>query len=148
MRGAQSAYVPRSLPTRTFVAVGGHKLRAIIFSGFGLLLSLTSSWAEGAMPPISSGTYRALTCAQIVQEARSLSRRGFEMSGLPPGTGGTDSTGVKSAVIIIWPATPTATAGTLSSLRYAASQMDALEQASIESQCSIDFQRPAKTYPG
>lgn len=117
------------------------KMRAIIFVAFGVLLSFTSSWAEDAITPT---TYQALTCPQIVQEARSISRKGFALSGLQPGTGGSDNTETKSAVILVWPTSPNATAEKLSQLRYADSQMDALERASVASQCSIFFQHSAR----
>jgi hypothetical protein len=115
-------------------------LAALVLAALGLLLGPTSGRAEGTLAPISPATYRALTCDQIVQEARSVSRAGFTLSGLRPGTGGTDGTDTKAAIILVWPASPHPP----SNLRYADSQMDALEQASITSQCSIDFQRPAK----
>lgn len=115
-------------------------MRAIVLAASGLLLSFDSSRAESALSPISPATYRALTCDQIVQEARSVSRAGFALSGLRPGTGGTDGTAAKAAIILVWPASPHPP----SNLRYADSQMNALEEASIGSQCSIDFRRPAK----
>jgi len=117
----------------------------IIFAAFGVLLSFTPSLAQGVLEPISPATYQKLTCPQIVQEGRSISRKGFALSGLRPGTGGSDVTETKSAVVIVWPAPPSASAEKLANLRYADSQMDALEQASIGSQCSIQFQRPPKS---
>jgi hypothetical protein len=121
------------------------KIRVIIFAAFGALLSFTSSGTGETLGAISPSTYQALTCPQIVQEGRSVSRKGFTLSGLQPGTGGTDNTETKSAVILVWLASPNAPAKKLSDLRYADSQMDALEQASIASQCSIFFRRPAKS---
>jgi hypothetical protein len=120
-------------------------MRAIIFAAFGVLLSFTPSLAQGALEPISPATYQKLTCPQIVQEGRSISRKAFALSGLRPGTGGSDVTATKSAVVIVWPAPPNANAEKLANLRYADSQMNALEQASIGSQCSIQFQRPPKS---
>jgi len=61
---------------------------------------------------------------------------------LKPGTGGTDKTETQSAVIIVWPAPTNEPADKMSKLRYAESQINALEQASIDSQCSIEFERP------
>jgi hypothetical protein len=122
------------------LGVGEHQMRVIVLAAFGSLLGLTSGWAQGVLSPISPTTYRALTCEQIVQEARSVSRAGFALSGLRPGTGGTDGTATKAAIIVVWPDTPHPP----SNLRYADTQMNALEQASVASQCSIDFRRPAK----
>jgi hypothetical protein len=72
-----------------------------------------------------------------------VSRKGFVLSGLAPGTGGSDNTNTNSATIIVWPTSENGSADKISNLRYAESQIDALEQASIESQCSIQFKRPA-----
>jgi hypothetical protein len=119
-------------------------MRAVIFAGFGVFLCFSPSRAEEASPSISPDTYRALTCPQIVQQARAVSRKGFVLSGLQPGTGGTDNTETNSAVIIVWPTSANGSADKTSNLRYAESQIDALEQASIASQCSIQFKRPAK----
>ena len=117
-------------------------MRAVRFAGLAVLLCLGPGRAAEPSPAISPGSYRALTCPQIVQEARAVSRKGFVLSGLAPGTGGTDNTDTKSAIIIVWPASASGSADKMSRLRYAESQIDALEQASIESQCSIEFKRP------
>ena len=121
-------------------------MRAIIFAGLGLMLGLGPSWAgaEGASPAISPYSYRTLTCPQIVQKAREVSREVSLLLGLQPGTGGSDNTETKSAVINVWPASANAPADKMPNLRYAESQINALEQASIDSQCSILFERPAK----
>src|SRR6185437_6929123 len=117
-------------------------MRVVLCAGFGVLLSLGPTRAQEACRPISPNTYRYLTCPQIVQDARAVSRKGFILSGLKPGTGGTDKTETQSAVIIVWPASTNAPADKMSKLRYAESQINALEQASIDSQCSIEFERP------
>ncbi len=120
-------------------------MRAAAFASFGVLLFCSSpSWAQDASPEKLAGKYRFLTCPQIVQEARAVSRKGFVLSGLQPGTGGTDDTVANSAVIIVWPTSANGTADKISKLSYAANQIDALEQASIASQCSIQFKRPEK----
>ena len=116
-------------------------MRAAAFAGLGVLLCFSPGWAEEVSPETLASNYRFLTCPQIVREARAVSRKGFVLSGLQPGTGGTDDTATNSAVIIVW---PTSANG---NLRYAESQIDALEQASIASQCSIQFKRPARTPP-
>jgi hypothetical protein len=121
------------------------KMRVIILAAFGVLLSFTPSLAQGALEPISPVTYQRLTCPQIVQEGRSISRKGFALSGLRPGTGGSNVTATNSAIVIVWPAPLNASAEKMANLRYADTQMDALEQASIASQCSIQFQRPPKS---
>ena len=117
-------------------------MRAVRFAMLAVVLCLGPSRAEEPSAAVSPGSYRALTCPQIVQQARAVSRMGFVLSGLAPGTGGADGTETKSAIIIVWPPSVSASPDKISKLRYAKSQIDALEQASIESQCSIEFQRP------
>ncbi len=56
------------------------------------------------------------------------------------GTGGSDGSETKSAVVIVWPTMATNS----EQLAYADSEMNALEQASIGGQCSIQFKRPSK----
>ncbi len=99
------------------------------------VLSGTAALAQQSL----SDQYRHLTCAQLEQEGRAISKRGFALSGLDPGLGGAAGTKLAPAVIIVWPAFD----GKRSEdLALAVKQMDAIEQASIESQCSIRFQRP------
>jgi len=64
-------------------------------------------------------------------------------SGLQAGLGGSDSTPTAPAIVIVWPATsPVGPRQRSEDLALAFKQMDAIEQASVESQCSIRFQRP------
>ena len=116
-------------------------MRIIVMAGLTLLLSPCAGSAQGA--PISPRTYREFTCAQLVQEGHVVSRQGFLLSGLQPGTGGTDLTDTKSAAVIVWSASKNLSAEKFADLKYAQSQIDALEEASVASQCSIQFQRPA-----
>ena len=84
-----------------------------------------------------------LTCAQLAQESRAISKRGFVLSGLKAGLGGSDGTATAPATVIVWPATSSVGDKQRSeNLALALKQMDAAEQASIESQCSIRFLRP------
>jgi hypothetical protein len=98
-------------------------------------------------PPasVSSSTYRELTCLQLAQEGHAISKRGFAASGLLSGQGGSNATETAPAVVIVWPLSPTIGDKQQSDkLALAENQMNALEQASIASQCSIRFQRLAK----
>jgi hypothetical protein len=105
-------------------------------------LNCTSA-AAGALPSLSlSNDYRNLTCAELAQEGRAISKRGFLLSGLKAGLGGSDGTATAPATVIVWPATsPVGDRQRSENLALALKQMDAAEQASIESQCSIRFLR-------
>jgi hypothetical protein len=117
-------------------------MRVILVAGLALLLSPCCGLSQRTQ--ISPRTYRDFTCAQLVQEGHVVSRKGFLLSGLQPGSGGTDTTEAKSAVIIVWPTSKNLSAETLSDLKYAENQIDALEEASVSSQCSIQFRRTKK----
>jgi hypothetical protein len=114
-------------------------MRAII-AAFAVVLSFSPSKAEDSSEPISAAAYQKLSCLQIAEEGRSVSRKGFALSGLQPGTGGSNITETKSAVVIVWPTLRNVGAENVARLRHADRQMAALERASVESQCSIQFQ--------
>jgi hypothetical protein len=99
----------------------------------GPISAQISSWNE----PV----YRKLSCPELAQEGRAISKRGFKASGLRAGQGGSDATLTASAIVLVWPA-PTTEKQRTDNLALADGQMKALEQASISSQCSIQFQRP------
>jgi hypothetical protein len=90
-----------------------------------------------------SSDYRNLGCPELAQEGRALSKRGFVLSGLKAGLGGADGTETAPAIVIVWPVTsPVGDKQRSENLALAFKQMDAIEDASVRSQCSIRFQRP------
>jgi hypothetical protein len=106
-------------------------------------LSCTSGLAENLQADTPSGDYRNLTCPELAQEGRVISKRGFMLSGLKAGLGGREGTETAPAMVIVWPVTsPVGDKQQSANLALAFKQMDAIEQASIASQCSIRFQRP------
>jgi len=117
------------------------------FIGFVTLataaLSCTSGRAQQLPAYASSGDYRKLTCTELAQEGRAISKRGFLLSGLKAGLGGSDGTETAPAIVIVWPTTsPGGDKQRSENLALTLKQMEAVEQASMESQCSIRFQRP------
>lgn len=118
-------------------------MRLIGIVPFAAALSCTPGLAQ--TPPVnaSANAYRAMTCLQLAQEGRAISKRGFAASGLPAGLGGSDSTEKAPAIVIVWPVSSQAGDKQQSDkLALANHEMDDLEQASVASQCSIRFQRP------
>jgi len=106
-------------------------------------LSCTPGLAQTSPTKASANAYREFTCRQMAQEGRAISKRGFAASGLPAGRGGADSSELAPAVVIVWPVSSQAGDRQQSDkIALANKEMDALEKASIESQCSIRFQRP------
>ena len=106
-------------------------------------LSCTSGLAQNIPAYTPASEYRTLTCPELVQEGRAISKRGFMLSGLKAGLGGSVGTETVPAIVIVWPVnSPVGDTQRSDDLALALKQMDAIEQASIESQCSIRFQRP------
>jgi len=113
------------------------------FIGVAPLLALVLSCTATLAQDPTLNDYRKLTCPQLEQEGRTISKRGFALSGLEAGLGGVDSTKTSPAIVIVWPSTAPAGDGKRPEvLAMALKQMEAVEQASIASQCSIRFQRP------
>lgn len=107
------------------------------------VLSCAPGLAQNSPADTRSSDYRKSTCSELAEEGRAISKRGFILSGLEAGLGGMDGTKTAPAIVIVWPSTPPVGDGKRSeNLALALKQMEAVEQASIASQCSIRFQRP------
>jgi hypothetical protein len=105
-------------------------------------LNCTPSLAQTPPANASANAFREMTCLQLAQEGRAISKRGFAASGLPAGRGGSELTEAAPAVVFVWPASSQAGDKQRSDkIALANNEMDALEQASVASQCSIRFQR-------
>ena len=102
-------------------------MRTLVLAAFGTALFCTLSFAQ-SWEKISSTAFNNLTCLQIAEEGRSISKRGFVLEGLQAGTGGSEGSQT------IWP-----TAKNGEELAQADRDMSALEQASLGRQCSIQF---------
>ena len=111
----------------------------IVMFATAAALSCSPGLAQVASSPLND--YRKLTCLELAQEGRAISQRGFTASGLKAGPGGSDGTQTAPAIVIVWPETALDHQPRSGDLARAFRQMDAIEQASIEGQCSIRFQR-------
>jgi hypothetical protein len=115
-------------------------ISALAMAAFGCTSALG---ADSASYSSLASEYRNLTCAQLAQEGHAISKRGFVLAGLKAGQGGTDGTATAPTTVIVWPTNATVDDKQRSDkLALALQQMDAAEQASIASQCSIQFLRP------
>jgi hypothetical protein len=106
-------------------------------------LGCSAASAQNSPASMPSSDYRKLTCPELAREGRAISKRGFKLSGFKAGLGGgSDSSETAPAIVIVWPvALPVGDKQQSENLALALKQMDAIEQASIASQCSIRFQR-------
>jgi hypothetical protein len=112
----------------------------VTFATAALSCSLGLAQNLPAAAPLTD--YRNLGCPELVQAGIAVSKRGFVLSGLKAGLGGTDGTESAPAIVIVWPATSVGDKQRSENLALAFKQMNAIEEASIRSQCSIRFQRP------
>jgi hypothetical protein len=120
-------------------------MRIMMFALFGTAFGCTPGLAHGPGEQVSPMIYQKLTCLQIALEGRSISKKGFALAGLQAGTGGSDGSETASAIVIVWPKPSHVSDERLAKLAHADSEMDALEQASIQNQCSIQFKRFPKS---
>jgi hypothetical protein len=110
---------------------------------FAAAVGCTPGLAQTPSANLLANSYREFTCIQLAREGRAVSKRGFLASGLLAGQGGSDATEKTPAIIVVWPV-PSGNGQQSDTLALADNQMNALEQASIASQCSIRFQRLPK----
>ena len=115
-----------------------------------ILLMATLSAMAGAFAPasatppstyISSGKYRDFTCPELAQEARKVSEHVMALSGEKPSSShpaaGTEN-------VVEWPAALDDSDKRGSAEIAAKEQMRAIEDASIQSQCDIEFVRSTR----
>ena len=93
---------------------------------------------------VSPVQYQAYTCQQLGLEAQALSSRAAIVSGAQDQKRTNDALATTAAVIVFWPAAffvggNGQTAAELANLK---GQMVAVEQASIQKKCNIQFQGP------
>lgn len=93
---------------------------------------------------ISPVMYQQYTCPQLAQEAQGVSQRAAALSGAQDQKRTQDGLATAAAVVIFWPAAffvggDKQTAAELGQMK---GQMVAIEQASIQKKCGIQFQGP------
>ncbi|WP_315834446.1 hypothetical protein [Bradyrhizobium prioriisuperbiae] len=113
------------------------------------LAGCASSSSEIAPAYVSPVMYQQYTCAQLAQEAQGVSARAATLSGAQDQKRTNDAIATTAAVVIFWPAAflvggDKQTAAELAQMK---GQMVAIEQASIQKKCGIQFQgqRPPGT---
>ena len=94
---------------------------------------------------VSPIMYQNHTCPQLAQEAQGVSSRAAQVSGAQDQKRTNDAIATGVAVVVFWPAAflvggDGPQAAELANLK---GQMNAIEQASIQKRCGIQFQRPS-----
>lgn len=92
---------------------------------------------------VSPIQYQSLTCQQLTAEAERVSRRASQLAGVQDEKSSNDAVATGVGLILFWPSLffikgDGQTAAELGRLR---GEFDAIEQASIQKNCGIRFQR-------
>jgi hypothetical protein len=119
-------------------------MRGFAFLSAAVVLSACASKSSDVAPSyVSPMTYQSYTCQQLAQEAQSVSARAAQAAGAQDDKRTRDQIATGAAIIVFWPAAffvggDSQTAAELARLK---GQMEAIEEASIQKKCSIQFQR-------
>jgi hypothetical protein len=121
-----------------------------VWGAAALCVALTgcaSSSADITPTYVSPVLYQSYTCQQLAEEAQAVSTRAAQASGAQDSARTRDAVATTAAVIIFWPAAflvggDKQTAAELGQLK---GQMVAIEQASIQKKCGIQFQTAKPT---
>jgi hypothetical protein len=110
-----------------------------------LLAGCASSSAEIRPSYVSPLQYQNLSCQQLGAEAERVSRRASEVAGVQDSNKTSDAWVTGAAIVLFWPAAffvkgDGQAAAELARLK---GEFEAIEQASIQKNCGIRFQRPA-----
>src|SRR5215210_6621818 len=123
-------------------------MRTIVGAALAALLcGCASKSSDISASYVSPIMYQNHTCAQLAQEAQGVSSRAAQVSGAQDSKRTNDAVATGVAIVIFWPAAflvggDGPTAAELAQLK---GQMVAIEQASIQKNCGISFQRTADT---
>ena len=108
------------------------------------LAGCASASSEITPAYVSPVAYQNYTCQQLAQEAQGISGRAATVAGAQDQKRTNDSLATAAAVVVFWPAAffvggNGQTAAELANLK---GQMVAIEQASNQKRCGIQFQGP------
>jgi len=108
------------------------------------LAGCASSSSDITPAYVSPVAYQGYTCQQLALEAQAVSTRAATLSGVQDSKRTNDTLATTAAVVIFWPAAffVGGDKQTAAELGLMKGQMVAIEQASIEKKCGIQFQRP------
>jgi hypothetical protein len=92
---------------------------------------------------VSPVMYQGYTCPQLAQEAQGVSTRAAQVAGAQDQKRSNDQLATGVAIVVFWPAAFFVGGDGPASAELAQlkGQMNAIEQASIQKKCGIQFQR-------
>src|ERR1700736_4116229 len=108
------------------------------------LAGCASSSSDITPAYVSPVAYQGYTCQQLALEAQAVSTRAASLSGVQDSKRTGDAVATTAAIVIFWPAAffVGGDKQTAAELGLMKGQMVAIEQASIQKKCGIQFQRP------
>ena len=108
------------------------------------LAGCASSSSDITPSYVSPVAYQGYTCQQLALEAQAVSTRAASLSGVQDSKRTNDAVATAAAVVIFWPAAffVGGDKQTAAELGLMKGQMVAIEQASVQKKCGIQFQRP------
>jgi hypothetical protein len=103
-----------------------------------------SSPADITPAYVSPVAYQGYTCQQLALEAQAVSTRAATLSGVQDSKRTNDVVATTAAVVIFWPAAffVGGDKQNAAELGLMKGQMVAIEQASVQKKCGIEFHRP------
>jgi len=119
-----------------------HKpLTALVLSSSVFLAACAEKSQNVNATYVSPLAYQSYNCRQIEAEARRISSRTSQISGVQDNNANNDAVATGVALVLFWPAAffiggNKENAAELARLK---GEMDAVEQASIQKQCGISF---------
>src|ERR1700676_1203010 len=120
-------------------------MRVIVLAALcAALVGCASSSAAITPAYVAPVAYQGYTCQQLAQEAQAVSTRAASLSGVQDSKRTSDTVATTAAIVVFWPAAffvggDKQTAAELAQMK---GQMVAIEQASIQKKCNIQFQKP------
>lgn len=92
---------------------------------------------------VSPITYQSFSCRQIGEEAQRVSSRAAELTGVQDKNAENDAVATGVALVLFWPAAffISGDKETTAELARLKGELEALEQASIQKNCSINFEK-------
>jgi hypothetical protein len=110
-----------------------------------LLANCASKSSEVAASYVSPMTYQSYTCQQLAAEAQSVSAKAAELTGAQDQKRTQDQIATGVAIVVFWPAAflVGGDGQVAAQLAQMKGHMSAIEQASIQKKCGIQFQKAA-----
>src|SRR5262245_31268348 len=125
--------------------LGGRVMRLIVSTIIVALLlgGCASKSSEISAAYVSPIPYHSYTCAQLAMEAQAVSAKAAELSGVQDQKRTNDQIATGVAIVVFWPAAflVGGDGQVAAQLAQMKGQMNAIEQASIQKRCRIQFQR-------